>query len=60
MKAIKNFNYYVDGNQSTLINVGDEVPEVAVKFALNNGFLDKSSSPPLNKSKSAAPRNKTK
>lgn len=58
MKASKEFSYYVNGNEKTLIKEGEEIPEVARTFAEKNGFAEKDSDP-KEKSKST-PANKAK
>ena len=51
MKAAKEFNYHVDGNNPTKFNVGSEIPEIAQGYALKNGLCEKSNSTPMNKAK---------
>nr|WP_136252872.1 hypothetical protein [Ningiella ruwaisensis] len=59
MKAIKEFKYYVDGNQTSTIKEGDVIPDVAVDYALKSGFCEKSKPEHDNKAL-ATPQNKVK
>lgn len=51
MKASKEFQYYLDGNTLTSFKEGDEVPEIALNYALKHGFCEKSKPAPQNKAK---------
>lgn len=65
MKALKEFNYSLDGNTVTTIKSGEEVPEIALPYAEKNGFVEakappqKKAQPPANKAKKT-PANKAK
>ena len=58
MKASKKFNYYVDGNELATIDEGEEVPEVAQKYASDNGYAEKQKPEHANKAKQ--PKRQTK
>lgn len=51
MKAIKDFDYYLNGNVKARIQDGDDIPEVAQEFAIKNGFAEKAKPAPQNKAK---------
>jgi len=59
MKAIKKFNYMVDGNIYSEIQAGEDVPEIARDYAVKNNFAEKSKPAHANKAKKA-PLNKSK
>lgn len=59
MKAIKDFYYYVDGNNSVNIEKGSDIPLVAQPFAEKNGLCEKQKQAPLNKARKA-PLNKAR
>ncbi len=40
MKATKTFSYHVDGNHKTIINEGDDIPEVAQEYAVKNELCE--------------------
>lgn len=63
MKALKEFNYSLDGNTVTSFKPGDEVPEIAIPYAQRHGMVEATASQqkkaPANKAK-RAPANKAK
>lgn len=65
MKALKDFQYSLDGNTVTTFKEGEEVPEIAQPYAKKNGIIQydvpqqKKAQAPANKAK-RAPENKAK
>ena len=63
MKALKEFNYSLDGNTVTSIKQGEQVPDIAIPYAQKNGLVEASviqkNKAPANKAK-RAPANKAK
>jgi len=65
MKALKDFQYSLDGNTVTTFKEGEEVPEIAQPYAKKNGFVQddvqqqKKAQAPANKAK-RVPANKAK
>ena len=59
MKASKEFNYYVDGISMQNIKVGDEIPEVAVEYAVKNGFAAQEDKTSVQTKAKKAPVNKS-
>lgn len=54
MKAIEDFNYFINGNEPHLIKKGDEIPAVAQAYAAKNGLDVKAKPVHQNKAKDAA------
>ncbi len=59
MKASKDFIYYLDGNNQSVIKQGDDIPSVALAYAQKNGFCEKAKTSTQNKAK-RSPQNKAK
>ena len=65
MKALKDFQYSLDGNTVKTFKDGEEVPEIAQPYAKKNGFVQddvqqqKKAQAPANKAK-RVPANKAK
>lgn len=59
MKALKTFDYYLDGNRKSTIKEGESVPEIAHEYALKNNLAEKAKSAPETKAKKP-PANKAK